>query len=346
MVEMRCYTSSFHQGFVCFRKIVGHSLMCKLNNRGSSFSTFKDLQKSTSRWNTHQHHLTRNCGQPICISINQSINQSITQSVSQSINQSIYLSIYLSTYVRTYVRTYVCMSCVYIQTQLFNLASKKKCMKKNAFIPWFLSHIQQRKNRPPKRGGEFCSLAHGPMNPIPSGEKFTHDIATEVIVQHRQTHEGQEDQAWTQQAELRNKQNKVNMLQKMWTCDQTRELSWCHELPFPSYRASIMVSTHCVALTCEHIHIEDPNQETHGTQILSGWGGRILMGWRDEWLAHMSPSFLDLSSSWETWSFHWMYALGLGLVAADHPFQPNPPDIKLSNYRTQAVRILENVSFS
>ena len=52
------------------------------------------------------------------------------------------------------------------------------------------------------------------MNPIPSGEKFTHDIATEVIVQHRQTHEGQEDQAWTQQAELRNKQNKVNMSKK------------------------------------------------------------------------------------------------------------------------------------
>ena len=127
MVEMRCYTSSFHQGFVCFRKMVGHSLMCKLNNRGSSFSTFKDLQKSTSHWNTHQHHLTRNCRQPIRISINQSINQSLSQSVSQSINQSIYLSIYQSIYLSIYVRTYVCMYVLCIHTN----SVVQPCIKKD-----------------------------------------------------------------------------------------------------------------------------------------------------------------------------------------------------------------------
>lgn len=90
--------------------------------------------------------------------------------------------------------------------------------------------------------------------------------------------------------------------------DQTRELSWCHELPFPSYRAPIMVSTHCAALTCEHIHIEDPNQETHGTQILSGWGGRIfdgMKGWMvSSYVAQCGvDSWKHLSSFWETWSF-------------------------------------------
>ena len=80
-----------------------------------------------------------------------------------------------------------CMYCVYLQTQLFNLAPKK--------VAWGHGFSVKFSNENhPNQNVWIFSLAKGPMNTIPSGEEFTHDIATKVIVQHRQTHEGQEDQ--------------------------------------------------------------------------------------------------------------------------------------------------------